>query len=222
MIVAERERIVGAGVEEHRSHGARSGERRGEADDQAEPDEFSALRQNEAEHITLLRAERHANAEFARALHNVVSHHAVNPDRGDDERDERKNGQERHRETLARDAVGHDFFQRANGADGLVLVHGINGRTQSAEQRGGRTARANDDVQEPERHLRERLVRLALVALSTPYCLMSPTMPTISRQVSGPFVMLIRLPIGSSFGKCWRAMVSLMMATRGALASSCG
>src|SRR5437762_5826623 len=57
---AERERILGARVEEHRSHGARSGEGGREADDQAEADEFSTLRENEAEDIALLRAGRHA------------------------------------------------------------------------------------------------------------------------------------------------------------------
>jgi hypothetical protein len=35
----------------------------------------------------------------------------------------------------------------------------------------------------------------------------------LAPECQGPFVMLIRLPIGSSFGKCWRAIVSLMIAT---------
>ena len=57
-------------------------------EDQAEAN-HSGL-QEQAQHIARLRAERHANADFTGALHHAVSHHAVNSDRGDDERDQRE------------------------------------------------------------------------------------------------------------------------------------
>ena len=87
-----------------------------------------------SQHVALLRAERHADAEFARALDDVVSHHAVNTDGGNDERDPGKHCQQQHRETLARDALGHDFLQRPNRADRLILVDRIDRGTQRAEQ----------------------------------------------------------------------------------------
>ena len=163
---------------------------------QTESDELPALGEDEAEDIALLRAERHADAEFAGALHHIVSHDAVDTDRRDDEGDERKDGEQRHCETLAGDAVRHDFFERANGADGLVLVHAIHGGADGAEHGGRRTVRANDHVNGTERNLRERLVRLGAADLVDAILLDVAHDATISRQVSGPLVMLIRLPIG--------------------------
>ena len=45
---SERERILGARVEEHRPHGARPGQRRSESDNQSEAHEFSTLHEDEA------------------------------------------------------------------------------------------------------------------------------------------------------------------------------
>ncbi len=54
------------------------------------PMSLPACERTRLKHIARLRAERHANTDFAGALHHAVSHHAVNSDCGDDERNNRK------------------------------------------------------------------------------------------------------------------------------------
>ena len=54
------------------------------------PMSLPACERTRLKHIARLRTERHANADLAGALHHAVSHHAVNSDRGNDERDESK------------------------------------------------------------------------------------------------------------------------------------
>ncbi len=81
---------MGAGAEKNRAHRARSGESRQQTGEQTEADEFAGLRQNKAQDISRLRAERHANSDFPRALNDAVSHYPVNSDRGNHERDRRR------------------------------------------------------------------------------------------------------------------------------------
>ncbi len=52
----------------------------------ADRDERHRLPDDEAEDGGLRRAQRHANADLVRALRDRVSHHAVNPDRGEEKR----------------------------------------------------------------------------------------------------------------------------------------
>ena len=74
---------------------------------------------------------------------------------------ERENDEEQHGKTLFRDRGAEDFLQRLDRPDGLIFVDRIDGRAQRASQSGGRTGRAQDDVERAERILRVGLVGLA-------------------------------------------------------------
>ena len=103
-------------------------------------------------------AMRGQHAEFTGALDNIISHHAVDSDSRDHQRNAGEHGQQRHRETLPRDRVGHDFFERTNRADGLVFIDCINRGTERAQQRGRRAFCPDHDIHPAERDLRERFV----------------------------------------------------------------
>ena len=50
-------------------------------------DELNPARQDQPQHVAALRAERDADADFARALRHAVRHHAVEPDRREQDGD---------------------------------------------------------------------------------------------------------------------------------------
>ena len=53
----------------------------------ADENKSGGAAEHEDEDIAALRAQRHAHADFVRALHDEKRHHAVNPDRSEHERD---------------------------------------------------------------------------------------------------------------------------------------
>ena len=77
-------------------------------------DERSGMRNDEAENIGALRAERHAHPDFVRPLHDEERHHAVDADRGEDEREPGEDRQEHDRKPARRDRIGNHLFERAH------------------------------------------------------------------------------------------------------------
>ncbi len=69
-----------------------------------------------------LRAERHPNADFARALRDRVRHQAVNPEAGERQRDDGEDGQQQHGETPGGDRLRHRLFHRAHVEDRLIFI----------------------------------------------------------------------------------------------------
>ena len=62
--------------------------------------------QNETQHIARLRAEGHANANFAGALFDCVSDRAVNPNAREQERDSGKNPEQPHHQPRLAERLG--------------------------------------------------------------------------------------------------------------------
>src|SRR5690348_1735900 len=73
----EGQRIPSAHAEKQRGKKPRESERGRNAYRDTEENQFRAVREDEAEHIRLLRAKRPADADFARSLRNQVRHHPV-------------------------------------------------------------------------------------------------------------------------------------------------
>ena len=60
------------------------------------------MAQSHSEDVALLRAERHPDADLARALDNGVTHDSVDTDSSEKEREPRKQAEQEHAETLSR------------------------------------------------------------------------------------------------------------------------
>ena len=67
------------------SHQAREQKRGGDANSQAEQGKFHSLPQNQPQYVALLRAKRHANSDFVRALRGKIRDYAENSNGGEDQ-----------------------------------------------------------------------------------------------------------------------------------------
>src|SRR5204863_1162852 len=76
----ERHRVSRRGSVEQASDNSRERQRREYTDAETGQREFHSLSNYERKDVDLLRAERHANADFFRPLDHVVGHHAVETD----------------------------------------------------------------------------------------------------------------------------------------------
>src|SRR4029453_12711734 len=83
-----RRRIIWPHIEKQTCHDARETEGTGQSGDNTNGGQRHSLPNDQSEHITSLRAERHADADFLGALRDGVSHHAVDAERGEQERGE--------------------------------------------------------------------------------------------------------------------------------------
>src|SRR5487761_201757 len=95
----------------------------GEANNQTNEREKHSLSHNHPENIERASAERHADADFVRALRNRVSHHAVDPDGGEDQRQCRKYTHQRHEKRIERERRGQYLIHRAHFSDGQVGIN---------------------------------------------------------------------------------------------------
>ena len=84
---AERSRIGCADPEEKTRHQTSESERARNPDDKADRDEPQSLPQSHPKDIAFLCAERQPNPDLARALNDGVTHHAIDTDRGQHERE---------------------------------------------------------------------------------------------------------------------------------------
>src|SRR5678815_2050126 len=81
------------------------------------------MAQSHSEDVAFLRAERHPDADLARALGNGVTHDPVDTDSGEKKREPGKQAEQEHAETLSRHRLRNDVGHRPDLRDGLILVH---------------------------------------------------------------------------------------------------
>src|SRR6185503_4674622 len=79
----------------HASEGQRSNQPNGSSDDR----EGHTLHDYQLEHITLLRAQRHANTNLLRSLGHEIRHHAVNSNCRQAQRQNREGAEQQHHKT---------------------------------------------------------------------------------------------------------------------------
>ena len=90
-------RIACAHPEEQIRNHARETEGTDQSDDNTDRGQRHALPNDQSQHIGFLRTERHANSDFMGALRDRVSHHAVDAERGEQERGTAEDRKELHR-----------------------------------------------------------------------------------------------------------------------------
>ena len=90
---AKQRRIMRRNFKELRRNQTSQGKRRRNSNHESDHDRTHALADDELEHVARLRAERHADADFAGALFNRISDCAVNSDARQQERDAGKNSE---------------------------------------------------------------------------------------------------------------------------------
>src|SRR6266404_1964081 len=91
----EARRIVRGNSVETAGQKFREEERAHESDREADQNQPQALTGNEPENVAGLRAERHPHADFLRPLPDRVGHHAIKPERREEEREPREDREER-------------------------------------------------------------------------------------------------------------------------------
>src|SRR5205814_4177448 len=72
-----------------------------ESDREAGQNESQPLTSDKSQDIARLRAESHAHSDFLRALPDRISHHAINPERGEEKRQPGKDREKRAKESAA-------------------------------------------------------------------------------------------------------------------------
>ena len=85
-----------------------------------------ALRDDQAEDPAAVAAERHADADLLAPLRHLVRQHAVDADRGEEQRDRAEQHREHHRRPPAHqrllDALLHRLAPQKNGSSGSIAV----------------------------------------------------------------------------------------------------
>ena len=75
------------------------------------------------QNIAAFRTERDADPDLACLLRNGVTHHAVNADRREDEREPGKDREQQHAETLPRNCAGDDVLHRIDVCYRLIFIN---------------------------------------------------------------------------------------------------
>ena len=86
--------------------------------------ETQAAPQDHARNIHGLRSERHAHADFTRALRHRMGQHSVNADAGEHQRQSCEDRQQDHRARAVGDIGGHQFIHGSNQGYRLLRIHG--------------------------------------------------------------------------------------------------
>ncbi len=118
----ERHRIGWLDLEQQALHEPRQQQRAGAPDHDAGERHDERLLHHHAQHVRLLRAERHPDADLLRPLRDTVRDHAVDPDRRQQERRTREHRQEQHRQPPFGDRVRHHFIHRPDVGDRQLRV----------------------------------------------------------------------------------------------------
>ena len=206
------------------------------ADHHAEQREHHSLADDHVAQIGSLRAKRHADAEFLRALLHGVGHNAIHADGRHEQAGGAEDGEQQHIEALARDVARLDLVHGANMRNRQAATGIAQSRGDWRDQGARIDLAANDP---PERRTRElSAVSRSGICASGMYIIGdgSRFRPAIVRVAHDADNLArafgkgwagagarseMRSFSGSPFGQYWRAMASLMMTTPGAGASSC-
>ena len=149
------------------------------------------LAENNFQHVTALRAQRHANADFVRALADDVGNHAINSDAGKQQRERGEHREQNHGEAprgeRLRNNVVHGVGVEQNG----FAVEVVDGLANGAGESVGRAFGAHDVAGESSKRFDKQIGKLQrgsvklrrstgeLAFSSRPNCLACPTTPTI-------------------------------------------
>ena len=125
---------------------AGEGERAGQAQCKPRDGERHSLPHHQPRNMRGRGTERKADAEFARALGNQVSHHAINSDGGEGQREKREEGEHDHRKTAAGQRFLHAVVHGAHVVNRQVGIDLVNFFFYGGGQRGGRDVAAQHDV----------------------------------------------------------------------------
>ncbi len=89
-------------------------------------------------------AQRHADADLARAPRNSPRHDAIDSYQRQDEREAGEDGEEAHCPAARAGRFAHDFLHGAHLGDSPIRIHRVNGATQRASRRRWIAAGAHD------------------------------------------------------------------------------
>ena len=134
------DRIIGVDTVEHGGEVTHHSQRCGDADGGADQRQHNSLAQDQLQYACGLRAERHANADFARAARNFVGKQAVQSDASENQREQRKESGEARDQTLLKKQTidllgfGDDVEERQVG---VHLRHGLADRGKDGARVGG-------------------------------------------------------------------------------------
>ena len=92
------------------------------------------------------------------ALRNGLREHAVNPDRGENQRKRREDTKQEHRETPERHRVGHELIHGRDVENGLVRIECYNFAPDRGDHGGRIGGGAHDERDRAGRKLGERFV----------------------------------------------------------------
>ena len=109
-----RQRVDRTHLEEQRPHQPRQRDCRSEPARNPDRREAEAVAHEHAGHFLPLGAERHADADLARALGNGVRNHAVNPCHTEQQRHRPRDRQDHQRERRPRHRRAHDLIEGAH------------------------------------------------------------------------------------------------------------
>src|SRR5271156_6118923 len=118
----EGERIGRADAEQQVGHQAREREGGREAERNSDDRELQPFAENLEQNFALLRAQRHADANFVDALSDEVGDYAVDADAGEQERDDGEGSEENCGKTLGRGGIADDFRHGLRAVNDLFAV----------------------------------------------------------------------------------------------------
>ena len=108
-----------------------------------------ALEKTSLKNVGALRAERDPDSHFMSALGDRVSDHAVNSDRGQDQRESGKRAEQKHVETPLCHRIGEIPFHGLDLGNGLIFIERLDLFAQGRRQRSRIHRRADDEHSSP-------------------------------------------------------------------------
>ena len=139
----KRQRVRDANAEQHRLQQARQGERSAQAEHNSDGRQRRALPDHHAHHVRLRRPQRHAHADFMRALRHRVGDQPVDSDRRQQQRDSREQRQQHGVEARLRDGQRQRLLHGADLRQGHARVDGLNVPAKRRRQASGVARRAH-------------------------------------------------------------------------------
>ena len=158
----ERRQIERADAVEHAANRARDEHRRHETDDDAGRQHRQAVPDDESDRPAAARAERHPQSDLARALADGVRQHAVNAERGQEQRGAGKQRQQRGAHPRQEHGARQDLIHRAQIVDRLLGIHRPDGAANGRGERDRVALGSRHDGHPGRRPLPQRQVHLLL------------------------------------------------------------
>src|SRR6266850_3019024 len=140
-----RDRVSRGDAEEQTGHQAREDQSRNQSGDNADSCQQNPLFEDQSKDVCWSRSECHAETKFFRATRNRIGNYAVNSDRGDDQRNARKQTEQQSEKSRTRLRGRKNVFHEANVGNGNGRIDGLHFLAHGAGQRDCVTVGAQDD-----------------------------------------------------------------------------